>query len=107
MKVSLTITTTINMHTLHCIRSVIEVAGMHEARHKFKESMLDLVVAAANSISGLKGILFKDGDHPVTKIRESFAEAIAELIDEAVSPIMTAKVYYKSKIIRTCTMLVE
>lgn len=107
MKVSLTITTTLNMHVVNCIRSVIEVSDMHEARHKFKEAMLNLVVAADNSISGIKGILFKDGDYPVTKIRESFAEAIAELIDEAVSPIMTAKVYYKSKIIRTFTLSVE
>lgn len=108
MKVSLTITTTLNMHVVNCVKSAIDVPDMQTAKTKFKESMLNLVVISAdNSISGIKGILFKDGDYPVTKIRESFAEAIAELIDEAVSPIMTAKVYYKSIIIRTFTLSVE
>lgn len=107
MKVSLTITTTLNMHVVNCVKSAIDVPDMQTAKTKFKESMLDLVVAADNSISGIKGILFKDGDYPVTKIRESFAEAIAELIDEAVSPVMTAKVYYKSIVIRTFTLSAE
>lgn len=106
MKVSLTITTTLNMHVANCVKSTIDLSDMQAAKTKFKEAMTKLVLASADS-ADIKGLLFKDGDYPVTKIRDSFAEALTELIDETVSPIMTAKVYYKSKVIRTFTMSVE
>lgn len=106
MKVSMTITTTLNLHVVNCVKSTIEVPDMQAAKTKFKEAMTKLVLASADSAE-IKGLLFKDGDYPVTKIRESFAEALTELIEEAISPIVTVKVYYKSKVIRTFTMSVE
>lgn len=106
MKVSLTITTTLNMHVVNCIRSVIEVSDMHEARYKFNQAIEQAVLTSSDS-AGIKGILFKDGDYPLTKIRDSFAEAVTECIEEALSPIVTVKVYYKSKVIRTFTISVE
>lgn len=106
MKVSLTITTTLNMHVVNCVKSVIEVPDMLAAKIKFKEAMAKLIFILPG-LADVTGFLFKDGDLPVFKIREDFAEAITELINVAVSPIMTAKVYYKSKVIRTFTLSVE
>lgn len=110
MEVTLALTTTLNMHVVTCMESTLEVpAGVPTldlARAKFKEVFTKLVLTSADS-SDIKGVLFKDGDLPVLKIREAFADAVSELIDEASSPIITVKVYYKSKIIRTFTLSVE
>lgn len=106
MKVTLALTTTLNMHVVTCMKSTIEVSDLDLAKVKFNEAITKLVLTSADS-SEIKGVLFKDGDLPVFKIREAFADAVPELIDEASSPIITVKVYYKSKIIRTFTLSVE
>lgn len=106
MIVTLALTTTLNMHVVTCMKSTIEFSDLDLAKAKFKEAVTKLVLTSADS-SEIKGILFKDGDLPVIKIREFFADAVPELIDEASSPIITVKVYYKSKVIRTFTLSVE
>lgn len=106
MKVTLVLTTTLNMHVVTCMKSTIDVPDLDLAKAKFNEAVTKLVLTSADS-SEIKGVLFKDGDLPVFKIREAFADAVPELIDEASSPIITVKVYYKSKVIRTFTLSVD
>ena len=106
MKVTLVLTTTLNMHVVTCMKATIEVSDLILAKVKFKEAVTKLVLTSADS-SEIKGVLFKDGDLPVFKIREDFAASVLELINASSSPIITMKVYYKAKVIRTFTLSVE
>lgn len=106
MKVTLVTTTTLNMHVVTCMKATIEVSDWDLAKAKFNDAITNSVLTSADS-SEIKGVLFKDGDLPVFKIREAFADAVPELIYDASSPIITVKVYYKSKVIRTFTLSVE
>lgn len=106
MKVTLVLTTTLNMHVVTCMKSTIEAFDLDMAKSKFNDAITNFVLTSADS-SEIKGVLFKDGDLPVFRVREAFADVVPELIYEASSPIITVKVYYKSKVIRTFTLLVE
>lgn len=106
MKVTLVLTTTLNMHVVTCMKATSEVFDLDMAKSRFNDAITNSVLTSDDS-SEIKGVLFKDGDLPVFKIREAFADAVPELIYDASSPIITVKIYYKSKVIRTFTLSVE
>ena len=106
MKVTLLLTTTLNMHVVTCMKATSEVFDLDMAKSRFNDAIMNSVFTSADS-SEIKGVLFKDADLPVLRIREAFADTVPELIYDALSPIITVKVYYKSKIIRTFTLSVE